>query len=271
MKKLSLLSILLSLASVCSAQEDVDYSVDIHLNDGSVISYEVANVDSIVNDNSISMHVYYNDGSFVSYEITNVDSIVHNEVAEEANIINGHEYVDLGLSVKWATCNVEASRDSPTQTGAHYCWGETTTRPYLFYPDECVTYNKSGLEDISGDATYDAARSKWGDPWRMPTKAEVQELIEKCTWESTKRNKVKGFLVTGPNGNSIFLSATGYRKPHGGIYYTYERGFYWTSTAYSIKDGYTAYMLRFNPSSNSIYISQMSRSDYMCPIRPVAD
>lgn len=119
---------------------------------------------------------------------------------------NGHEWVDLGLSVKWATCNVGAS--SPTEYGNYYAWGEITPKSE-YRVTNSVTYGKC-LNCISGDATYDAARANWGAPWRMPTAEEIDELVDKCIWEWTTLDGVAGCKVTSPvNGNSIFLPAAG--------------------------------------------------------------
>ncbi|MCD8292128.1 MAG: serine/threonine protein kinase, partial [Prevotella sp.] len=74
------------------------------------------------------------------------------------NTINGHEYVDLGLSVKWATCNVGAS--SPTGYGNYYAWGETS--PKSEYTKKNNTTSGKSLGDIAGDSRYDAARANWG-------------------------------------------------------------------------------------------------------------
>ncbi len=139
--------------------------------------------------------------------------------------VNGHEYVDLGLSVKWATCNVGAT--NPEDYGNYFAWGETTTKSDYDY-DNSTTYCKN-MSDISGNAEYDAARANWGGPWRMPTYTEIGELINNCTWEWTSQNGVNGYKVTGPNGNSIFLPAAGYRYGsslrNAGSY-----GAYWGST-----------------------------------------
>ncbi|MCD7721741.1 MAG: serine/threonine protein kinase, partial [Prevotellaceae bacterium] len=94
--------------------------------------------------------------------------------------INGHGYVDLGLSVKWATCNVGAS--SPEGYGNYYAWGETTTKS-SYDDDNCKTWEVS-MGSIAGNSSYDAARSNWGGTWRLPTANEIDELINKCqrTW-----------------------------------------------------------------------------------------
>ena len=141
----------------------------------------------------------------------------------------GREYVDLGLSVKWATCNVGAS--SPTGYGNYYAWGETSTKS-RYDDDNCKTWNDRSLRDIRGNSSYDAARAKWGGSWRLPTKAECDELVNNCTHHWTTQNGVKGMRFTSKrNGNSIFLPAAGWRdgtSTDGAG----EYGFYWSSTPY---------------------------------------
>ena len=116
-----------------------------------------------------------------------------------------HEYVDLGLpsGTKWATCNVGAN--TPEEYGDFYAWGETETKSE-YTEENCVTCGES-IDDISGNPNYDVARAKWGGSWRMPTKEDIIELIENCTWKWTAQNNVSGYKVTGSNGNSIFLPA----------------------------------------------------------------
>ena len=146
---------------------------------------------------------------------------------QNKGIINGHEYVDLGLSVKWATCNVGASK--PEEYGSHYAWGETSTKSH-YSPDNSVTRGKI-LNDISGNPTYDVARKEWGSTWRLPTKAEFDELIRQCIWTWTKQNGINGYKVTSKkNGNSIFLPAAGCRDGTS-LRYQGAGGYYWSSTS----------------------------------------
>ena len=155
--------------------------------------------------------------------------------------INGHEYVDLGLpsGLKWATCNVGAS--SPEEYGDYFAWGETKTKTE--YTDEnCITFNVE-MEDISGNSQYDAATFNWGSTWRLPTKKELEELKNKCTWTWTTKNRVKGYKVTGPNGNSIFLPAVGSRS--GSLLNSAgEWAAYWSSSSGEV-DGRGSYSLYF--------------------------
>lgn len=141
-------------------------------------------------------------------------------------MINGHQYVDLGLSsgLKWATCNVGA--DSPEDYGGYYAWGETETKTE-YTQGNSVTFGQQ-LNDISGNAQYDAATANWGGTWRMPTKDEIRELIYNCNWTPETQNGVDGFKVTGNNGNYIFIPASGYRD--GSSLYIYGECYYWSST-----------------------------------------
>ncbi len=156
---------------------------------------------------------------------TKADSGVAPNVAK--SIINGHEYVDLGLpsGLKWATCNVGASL--PEEYGDYYAWGEIETKSE-YTKDNSKTRGKS-MSDISGNSTYDVARAKWGGSWRLPTETEFGELRDKCKWEWTTQNGKKGYKVTGPNGNSIFLPAAGFRY-WSSLFDAGEYGYYWSST-----------------------------------------
>ena len=120
-----------------------------------------------------------------------------------SNTINGHEYVDLGLSVKWATCNIGASK--PEDYGDYFAWGEDETKS-TYTDDNSATYGRTNY------TFRDAAKKKWGGTWRMPTANEFQELIDNCTWTWTTQGGHNGHKVTSKkNGNSIFLPAAGGR------------------------------------------------------------
>ena len=170
--------------------------------------------------------------------------------------INGYEYVDLGLSVKWATCNVGAS--SPEEFGGYYAWGEIEEKEnyswntYKWCNGSYDTQTKYCTSSSYGtvdnktvlDPEDDVAHVKWGGTWRMPTLEEQIELLYNCTWSWTTQNGVNGYKVTGPNGNSIFLPAAGYRNGEG-AYYRGSAGYYWSSSLYS-DDSYGAYGLGFD-------------------------
>lgn len=136
--------------------------------------------------------------------------------------INGHEYVDLGLpsGLKWATCNVPIN--NPDAYGEYYAWGEIK-------PKSDYNESNSEVEGWEGNSQYDAATVNWGGTWRMPTKEELKELVDECTWEWMTHDNINGYKVTGPNGNSIFLPAAGYRY-NSSLHNAGELGFYWSST-----------------------------------------
>lgn len=164
------------------------------------------------------------------------------EEARKLNNHNGHEFVDLGLlsGLKWATCNVGATK--PEEYGDYFAWGEI--KPKQRYDDDNYTY-KSNPETLPLSA--DAANVNWGGKWRMPTKAEQDELRNHCTWEWTTLNGEKGYkVISKKNGNSIFLPAAGCRYSSGldsaGSY-----GYYWLSSL-NTRYGGSAYGLYFRSS-----------------------
>lgn len=155
--------------------------------------------------------------------------------------------IDLGLSVKWASCNLGASK--PEELGDYYAWGETTSKDNFtwetyklckqIYPPEhnlikyCL-YSGIGYKGLIDNKKQlelkdDAANVSLGSNWRIPTYNEFQELVDSCKWEWIAINKVAGYKVIGPNGNSIFLPASG-EKDGTSLYNVGFFGHYWTST-----------------------------------------
>ena len=193
---------------------------------------------------------------------TKADSGVAPKVTK--SIINGHEYVDLGLpsGLKWATCNVGAS--SHEEYGDYYAWGEVETKS-KYTEDNSKTYG-GWINDISGKSKYDVARSKWGGSWRLPTTIELEELKNNCKWEWTTINGKKGYEVTGPNGNSIFLPAAGYRRGSS-LYHAGEGSFSWSSTPGGINYD-CAFDLNFSSSYRNV---DWSYRYYGQSVRPVSE
>lgn len=152
------------------------------------------------------------------------------------NIINGHEYVDLGLpsGLKWATYNIGA--DKPEEYGDKFAWGEIEMKSSYDMDNNLTSGDAFNNEDVSGNLLYDAAATQWGAPWRMPTYEECKELVDKCNWEQMTRNGVKGILVTGPNGNSIFFPFAGscFKTT---LYGAGEYGECWSSTPTYFENG----------------------------------
>ena len=129
--------------------------------------------------------------------------------------------VDLGLSVNWADCNVGAS--SPEETGFEIPYGNTSGS--LYYDDKTPA-------NIS-DTSYDIAKVKLGDGWRMPTEEEMRELIVNCNMTTDVVNGVTGVRLTATNGNSIFLPTAGYWESTLAESEVGNYGRYWLSTLYT--------------------------------------
>ena len=164
--------------------------------------------------------------------------------------VNGHDYVDLGLpsGTLWAACNVGAV--VPEDVGDYFAWGETFPKElydwksykYGDYRNEHFEMTKYcsksdwGLNGFIDDLTVledadDAAQANWGADWRMPTKEELEELYQLTTWKWITVNGVEGRLLTGPNGNSIFMPATGFYLD--GEVICPGLGIYWSNTLHS--------------------------------------
>ena len=166
------------------------------------------------------------------------------------NMENGHEYVDLGLNVKWATCNVGA--DKPEGYGDYYAWGETepkseyTWENYRFRISgddffKNIKLSKYNTDIITGvvdslttlEMIDDAAHVRWGGNWRMPTVDEFRELMDSCIWTWTTINGVNGYKVTsnmhGYTDRSIFLPAVGLGNANFNNRQD-DHGLYWSSS-----------------------------------------
>ena len=150
--------------------------------------------------------------------LVNEDNSIHYEMDSQQD--SGPEYVDLGLSVKWATCNLGAS--SFEQPGNYYAWGETTgytgeqieSEERTFTSIEYDNNESKPASDFIGtlDAEYDAATVAFGSNWRMPTSDECQELLDNTTQEwVTSYHGIDGYIIkSNKNSNTIFLPAAGY-------------------------------------------------------------
>ncbi|MBQ0062756.1 MAG: hypothetical protein KBS94_01855 [Prevotella sp.] len=189
--------------------------------------------------------------------------------------------IDLGLSVKWARCNVGAT--SPEECGVFYAWGEIEGKRY-YYWDTYIWGNrdkfelskycpKSNYGTVDGLTILkpedDVAHVKWGGKWRMPTLEELQEMIHNCNSEWTTLNGVKGRKFTSrKNGNSIFLPARGSRyRDSFDIHYVGAYGAYWTSSLNTMYDPFEAYSLYFY--SDRVYDDSSGR-EFGYLVRPVS-
>ena len=196
--------------------------------------------------------------------------------------------VDLGLpsGTKWADRNVGVTNSNPI--GEYICWGDTKQREqykiadYIYY-DPVNGYNKytylgtnsnQALEYSIGGTEYDAAHVRWGGTWRMPTRAQMNELINECTWTWTNSNGKIGYLVKGKNNNTIFLPAAGRMtqtdsEPQ--VFSININGYYWIDQAY-----YGAAESNYNTCGRTLEFDEESKSAKLyrgrhigLPIRPV--
>lgn len=178
--------------------------------------------------------------------------------SEPLGYIHNHQYIDLGLpsGTLWATQNIGAI--SPSDSGNYYAYGETTTKEVY------KNIKAEKLGQISGNSFFDAAARNWDYPWRMPTLEHYQELIDYCKWNVTLMNGRHGYKIVGPNGNSIFLPAVGY-KEYNSVMNDNCGGYYWIAEA--DKPGIAAaHYLFFGKGGIVIFDHPRGRG---CTIRPI--
>lgn len=187
------------------------------------ITLSIISVAFAVNLSAQTVNVHFKNGQKIEFPSNNVDYVDFSAKASEPTVTAGTA-VDLGLSVYWASCNLGATK--PEEYGDYYAWGETSPKSsytegnYSYYNKSTAQYIDIG-DDISG-TQYDAATVNLGSEWRMPTRTEMSELVDQCTWEWTQVSGINGYKVTGPNGNSIYLPAAGNDKWDRGSYLSYR-------------------------------------------------
>ena len=259
--------------SVYVANFEKTYTISVSSGEGGTAT---ASKSSVQGGGSVTLTATPNEGySFVNWTVDGVEVSKENpyttkiteDVEYKANFkdkCNGHAYVDLGLSVKWATCNVGAT--TPEGYGNYYAWGETTPQTtydwstYKYCNGEWNRMTKYCIDSEYGrvdnkttlELSDDAAHVNWGGSWRMPTLAEQEELMDtnNCTWTWTTQNGVEGYKVRSrKNGNSIFLPAAGYRY-NSDFYGAGYDGGYWSSSLYTI-DNACAYYLSVDSSGEA--------------------
>lgn len=210
---------------VCWSTEQNPTVLDSHTVDGKGLGRFTSNLENLKENTTYYVRAYatITEGITTYGNEVSFTTLDPNYEYVETGEINGYAYVDLGLSVRWATCNVGAAL--PEEKGQYFAWGETSVKTE-YTEENSLTYNKA-MEDISGNAKYDAAAANWGGGWRMATSDEYTELINNCVWVLVEDNGVKGYKVIGPNGNSIFLPSTG---NYYGSSFSDIIDYYWCST-----------------------------------------
>lgn len=183
--------------------------------------------------------------------------------------VGNYGVIDLGLSVVWAYTNVGAS--TPFGFGDYYAWGEI--EPKNLYSQETSSLMGASVYGISGNPEYDVATCRYGEVWCMPTDEQFKELVDKCTWRWCVLNSIKGYQVTGPNGNAIFLPACGlYRSDDGAkdsrLIENNKEGCYWSSIG---NDNYgfggSASALKFD--NTEARVDSYNKRFFGCAVRPV--
>ena len=181
--------------------------------------------------------------------------------------------VDLGLpsGILWASCNIGAS--SPSEIGDYFAWGEKESKDAYGWEtyrlcrgsyDSIFKYTKTDGKSVL-ESQDDVAKSVLGGEWRIPTKEDMEELVEECEWKWTRENGHLGWKVIGPNNNFIFLPASGAASSYR-IAGVNELGRYWTATRDD--SDYSAYNLRFKDGTDTIVVVDDTRF-YGRTIRPV--
>lgn len=211
-------------------------------------------------------------GYYKNVHKVNVDESKQQQSTSEPNH-DKDDRVDLGLpsGILWASCNIGAS--SPSEVGDYFAWGEKESKDAYGWEtyrlcrgsyDSIFKYTKTDGKNIL-EAQDDVAKSVLGGEWRIPTKEDMEELVEECEWKWTREKGHFGWKVIGLNNNYIFLPASGAASSYR-IAGVNELGRYWTATRDD--SGYSAYNLRFKDGTDTIVVVDDTRF-YGRTIRPV--
>ena len=193
--------------------------------------------------NAQVMKIYNGETLVKEYKANEATHVVFEEAPAfgqgkaEATGIGNVKWIQLWAGgPKFAEYNVGAANNKAEDYGGYYAWGGSQDK---------VDDHKTGTDALSGDS--DTATKLWGSNWRMPTSAELEELIANCDVEWTdsyKGSGKQGRIFTGKgaySSNSVFLPAAGYCN-RGNVYYQGNNGYYWSSTP---NGSYYAYYLYF--------------------------
>lgn len=200
-------------------------------------------------DNCYVLDVLKEFGTIYYRSYVKIDGTAHYGAVKQCTIsaesfVSTSGAVDLGLSVKWAACNIGAS--SPGDYGGYYAWGETEEKSKYskdnYFDSNFTKYNSKKTKLHPED---DVAHVKLGGDWRMPTEAELYDLRHGCTWIWATYGGHNGYVVIGPTGSAIFLPAAGERYDSS-IYNVGSYACYRSSLSRYTGYSFVAYHLYFN-------------------------
>lgn len=190
------------------------------------------------------------------------DSITPGNIADSIAI-------DLGLSVKWSKMNMGADHPSVNFVGSYYAWGDTTDLGKWGGIDKYWPQSKPMPKQSISGTDIDFARRCWGGKWRLPTQEEWRELIDRCDWKYRNAGDgAAGYVVTGPNGNSIFLPLAGLSDDGINMLNVGRYGYYWTATPAGNGKRMAHHVLL---EEGRILADQIETLDCFMSIRPIFD
>ena len=196
----------------------------------------------------------------VAYAVLGEDTLKSSSVV----FTTDSRYVDLGLSVKWAKWNIGA--ESENEYGGYYGWGDptgTVASPYESY------YATGNTSTNIGGTKYDIATAKWGKHWRLPTRAEFQELIDASVngrWTYSSDGGFQKYTATLPNGETLEIPIYGYMTSTLSEVAHTTQGYYWTSEATTDQQPYALHI--GGPRASSQVFQNSPKSLHLF-IRPV--
>ncbi len=266
--------------NIYAKYKQIIFTVNFFLNDSTLIETHKAKANEQLTAPAVEEIAGYNfmgwsDSSFTEVQKDINTYAVYKKIAtEEGLTITGkageYSYVDLGLSVLWATQNVGAKPNKATDFGGYYAWGETeekktyypknykwsdTTKTIPFITPETpmlTKYSSADYGEHDGISKLlpedDAATVNMGGAWRTPTKNELNELMQKCKWTWTTINGVGGCLITskveGYTDNSIFIPSAGFKQENM-FYNEQDRIILWSSEVNTSRNWLESFNLNY--------------------------
>lgn len=191
---------------------------------------------ALAQSNKGALVIVCTDGEKISVPADELERLTF-DYTEQSSLVA----VDMGVSVKWANVNLDISKSSkvvdvPEEYGGYYGWADSTG---LLTEADVNLYPAAERPLNIGGSKYDIATRQLGNGWRLPSKAEFEELFANCSWQRTTLNGVKGIKVSAKNGNWLFFPYAGYRYKLP-CFQQGEYGYYWTGDRHEKNGSYAA-------------------------------